>query len=97
MKSPTLVYPDPNKPYTLFTDALKYNWSTVLTQEYATNFDDEPLRHQHPITYVSSLFQGNELNWDALTKDVYAIYIAVKKLSFYLADPAITFVVNIYF
>ena len=31
MKSPILVYPDPNKPYTLFMDASKYAWSTVLT------------------------------------------------------------------
>ena len=31
---PILVYPDPNKPYVLFTDASKYAWSCVLTQEH---------------------------------------------------------------
>ena len=33
-KEPILKYPDPNKQYTLFTDASKYAWACVLTQEY---------------------------------------------------------------
>ena len=32
--SPILKYQDPNKGYTLFTDASKYAWACVLTQEY---------------------------------------------------------------
>ena len=32
--SPILKYPDPNKAFTLFTDASKYAWACVLTQEY---------------------------------------------------------------
>ena len=32
--SPILKYPDPNKPYTLLTDANKYAWACVLTQEH---------------------------------------------------------------
>ena len=28
-----LTYPDPNIPYVLFTDASKYAWACVLTQE----------------------------------------------------------------
>ena len=39
------------------------------------------------MTYVSGLFQ---LNWAALIKEAYIIYVAVKKLSFYLADTIIT-------
>ena len=34
VEKPILVYPDPNKPYVLFTDASKYAWSCVLMQEY---------------------------------------------------------------
>ena len=34
IQEPILVYPDPSKPYVLFTDASKYAWSCVLTQEY---------------------------------------------------------------
>ena len=28
-----LTYPDPNLPYVLFSDASKYAWACVLTQE----------------------------------------------------------------
>ena len=34
LESPILQYPDPNKPYVLFTNASKYAWSCVLAQEY---------------------------------------------------------------
>ena len=81
MKSPILVYPDPNKPYALFMEASKYAWSAVLTQEHTTIIDGKTLVHQHTVTYVSGLFQGSKLNWVALTKEVYAIYMVVKKLS----------------
>ena len=33
MTEPILTYPDPNLPYVLFTDASKYAWACVLTQE----------------------------------------------------------------
>ena len=32
IQEPILKYPDPNKPYILYTDASKYAWSCVLTQ-----------------------------------------------------------------
>ena len=44
----------------------------------------------HPITYMSSLFRGSQLNWATHTKEAYAIYMSVKKLSFYLDNPDIT-------
>ena len=39
MKSPILVYSDPNKPHIVILEASKYAWCTVLTQEYATVID----------------------------------------------------------
>ena len=59
MRSPILVYPDPNKPYTLLTNASRYAWFKVLTQEYNTSRDGKVVIHQHPITCVSGLFQGS--------------------------------------
>ena len=44
----------------------------------------------HPITYVSRLFRGSQLNWATLTKEAYAIYMSVKKLSFYIDTVKIT-------
>ena len=34
----------------------------------------------HPVTFVSGLFRGSQLNWAALTKEAFAIYVCVKKL-----------------
>ena len=54
-----LVYPDPNKPYMLFTDARKYAMSCVLTQEYIHTIDGKEVKVLHPITYMSGLFMGS--------------------------------------
>ena len=56
MKSPILAYPDPNKPYLLFTNGSKYAWSAVLIQEHTTAIDGRIVNHQHQITDVSGLF-----------------------------------------
>ena len=74
-EAPILRYPDPSVDYILYTDALKYAHAGVLTQSIdGTN---------HPVAYTSGLFRGSQLNWAALTKEAYAIYMSVKKLSFY--------------
>ena len=89
LKEPVLKYPDPSKPYTLFTDASKYAWACVLTQEYEHEFDGKIKKILHPITYVSGLFKGSQVNWATLTKEAYAIYMSVKKLPYYLQDADI--------
>ena len=81
-QAPILKYPDPEASYTLYTDASKYTYAGVLTQH--SNGTD------HPITYVSRLFCGSQLNWVTLTKEAYAIYMSVKKLSFYIDTTKIT-------
>ena len=77
-----LRYPDPTADYILYTDASKYTYAGVLTQ--SINGTD------HPVAYMSGLFRGSQLNWAALTKEAYAIYMSVKKLSFYLDSAHIT-------
>ena len=59
MKSPILVYTDPNTQYTLITDASNYTWSAILTQKHIIFIVGKKVVHQHLITYVSSLFQGS--------------------------------------
>ena len=81
-ESPILRYPDPEANYTLYTDASKYVYAGVLTQ----NIDGT----DHPITYVSGLFRGSQLNWATLTKEAYAIYMSIKKLNFYIDTAKIT-------
>ena len=89
-EEPILVYPDPSKPYVLFTDASKYAWSCVLTQEYIHEMDGKTLKILHPILYQSGLFKGSQLNWACLTKEAYAIYVSIKKPDYYLVDADIT-------
>ena len=40
----------------------------------------------HPITYMSGLFRGSQMNWACLPKEAYAIYMSIKKLTYYLGD-----------
>ena len=90
LKEPVLKYPDPSKPYTLFTDASKFAWACVLTQEYEHEFDGKKRKILHPITYMSGLFKGSQVNWATLTKEAYAIYVSVKKLDHYIQDAEVT-------
>ena len=89
LKEPILKYPDPNYGYILYTDSSKYAWAGVLTQEYQYMEGDKIKIIHHPITYVSGLFHGPQINWAALTKEAYAIYMSVKKLTYYLRDSKI--------
>ena len=86
---PVLKYADTSKPYTLYTDASKFSWAGVLTQLHTMIIDGKSTTTDHPVTFVSGLFRGSQLNWAALTKEAFAIYMSVKKLSFYLTDAQI--------
>ena len=83
---PILKYADTSKGYTLYTDASKYGWAGVLTQAHTSMVEGKTVTTDHPVAYVSGLFRGSQLNWAALTKEAYAIYMSVKKLAFYLTD-----------
>ena len=86
---PVLKYADTSKPYTLYTDASKYGWAGVLTQPHVTTVDGKSTTTDHPAAFVSGLFRGSQLNWAALMKEAFAIYMSIKKLSFYLTDAQI--------
>ena len=85
-----LTYPDPSQPYVLFTDASKYAWACVLTQEKVHTTDDKEMKILHPITYISGLFRGSQLNRACLTKEAYAIYMSIKRCAYYLEDAEVT-------
>ena len=58
----------------------------MLTQAYTYQQDGKEFSIHHPITYVSGLFKGPQLNWAALTKEAYAIYMVARKLDYYLRE-----------
>ena len=86
IEHPILRYPDPNQSYTLFTDASGIGLAGVLTQEFE---DDKGKKKHHPISYVSGQFRGSQQNWVAFTKEANAIYMAMRKLSFYITDAEV--------
>ena len=44
----------------------------------------------HPVSFVNGMFHGSQLNWAAMTKEAYVIYMSVKKSTFYLTGQDIT-------
>ena len=90
ISAPILKYPDTSKPYTIFTDVSKYGWAGVLTQEHTSVIDGKEVTTNHPVSFVSGMFHGSQLNWAAMTKEAYAIYMTVKKSTFYLTGQEIT-------
>ena len=90
ISAPILKYPDTSKPYTIFTDASKYGWAGVLTQEHMSVINGKEVTTNHPVSFVSGLFCGSQLNWAAMTKEMYTIYMTVKKSTFYLTAQEIT-------
>ena len=90
MRELILTYPDPNFPYVLFTDASKYAWACVLTQEKTQMTEGKEIKILHPITYMSGLFRGSQNNWACLTKEAYVTYMSIKKLMYYLEDADVT-------
>ena len=90
LKEPILKYPKPDQPYILYTDASKYAWASVLTQAYVYKEEGKEFSVHHPITYVSGLFKGPQLNLAALTKEAYAIYMVTRKLDYYLREAETT-------
>ena len=67
---PILKYTDTTEPYTLFTDASNYRWAGVLIQEHnSINSKGNQCTSLQPVAYMSRLFRGSQLNWEALTKE----------------------------
>ena len=52
--------------------------------------EEKEVKILHPITYMSGLFRGSQMNWACLTKEAYVIYMSIKKLAYYLEDTDIT-------
>ena len=90
LKEPILKYPDPSKPYVLYTDASKYAWAGVLTQAYQHQDEKGVKEIQHLITYISGLFRGPQINWAAFVKEAYVINMSTRKLDYYLDEAVMT-------
>ena len=64
-------------------------WCTH-SEEHTSIIDGIQVTTNHPVAYVSGMFRGSQLNWAAMMKEAYAIYMTVKKSTFYLTGADIT-------
>ena len=72
-----LAYPDPSKPYKLFTDASDYAVGAILVQTDQKGVD-------RVIQYVSSTLKGPQRNYAVIEKEAFAVVYALEKLRPYL-------------
>ena len=82
---PLLAYADPNKPYTLYTDASGTCIGACLTQAAETedpHFHNVP--NEKPIYYLSHKLSRTQCKWSTVEKEAYAIHFALQKLDHYL-------------
>ena len=56
--------------------------------QFEVSIENNRIQPNHLIL-TPGLFRGSQLNWAALMKEAFAIYMSVKKLSFYLTDAKI--------
>ena len=78
---PGLQYPNPNKPFKLFTNASKHSYSGILHQEEVSDqLEAEP--NLVPVVYFSSTFSKTQQLWDTTQNECYAVYWSIQKFSF---------------
>lgn len=77
-----LRFPDPNKPYRLYTDASDIGIGAVLTQE-----DEDGER---PVCFLSRKLNDAESKYATVEKELLAVVYAFRKLRKYLLDKEFT-------
>ena len=76
-EAPSLLSPYFNKDFILYTFASDISYATVLTQLNQQN-------NEVPISFMSSNFKGDELNYHEVDKQAFAVFKAVKHFHPYL-------------
>ena len=71
---PSLQYPDPDKPFKLFTDASNYSYSDILHQ-----VQDEESDQLIPIAYFSGSFNSTQQLWNVTRKEYSIVYKSINK------------------
>lgn len=83
LSSPILAYPDPDKPYNLYTDASKTAVGAVLTQ-------DTEGEGERAIQFISHQLSEGQQKWPCIEREAYAIVYSVLKLRHLLVGTKFT-------
>ena len=78
MRDPILYHTDPKTPWVIETDASKTAFAGVILQPYV----HDGIKQEVPVTFISYNFTGTQQAWSATKCELYAIYIAMCKLSY---------------
>ena len=70
-------YPNPDKPYKLYTDACDYAIGAILVQE-----DENGM--ERPIEYLAKQIPKSGLKWPTIQKEAFAIAVSLIKFNHYL-------------
>ena len=84
IKVPKLQYPNPNKPFMVFTDVLKYSYSGILHQEETPHHLGVEVK-LIPIAYFLGSFDRTQQQWNTTQNECYAIFRSIQKFAFYLS------------
>ena len=79
-----LKFPDPNKPYILYTDASNNAYSGILYQPVN---NDQDIR---PVAYFSGTFTAQNKSWCATEKEAYAVLKSMQCFDYYLRGAKCT-------
>ena len=86
MRDPILYHPDPNTPWIIETDASKTAFTGILLQPHI----HKGIKQEVPMTFISYNFTGTQQAWSATEHELYAIYVAMCKLSYMIKGGRVT-------
>ena len=81
-----LAYPQPDKPYKIFSDACDTSIGAILVQDHVVN--GEVI--ERPVSYFSKALSGPQLNWATIEKECFALISAIKKWQHYVQGAQVT-------
>ena len=90
MRDPILYHPDPNIPWIIETVASKTAFAGVLLQPHI----HDGIKQEVPVTFISYNFTSTQQAWSATEWELYAIYVAIHKLSYMIKGGRVTIRTN---
>ena len=76
-QDPVLIHPNPDKPFTLETDASGVAIGSILSQRHSDGY-------LHPVAYMSKSYNDAQRNYDTANKELLAIVESLKHWRMYL-------------